>query len=139
MFVLDTNVLSEAMKAAPAPAVARWMLREPRSFLFTTAACEAELLLGIALKQEGRRKSELETSARRVLGLFAGKILPFDSSAAIEFARIAADRRKLGRPIEHFDAQIATIALAQGMRLVNRDVSDFEHTGVSIVDPWAAP
>jgi len=136
MIVLDTNVLSEAMKPSPAPAVARWIMRERGSDLFTTAVSEAEILYGIAILPDGRRKHDLEAAARSILSLFAGRILPFDSLAAREFALIVADRRRIGRPIDNLDAQIAAIARARNMSLATRDIQDFADAGVSVIDPW---
>ncbi len=60
MIVLDTNVLSEAMKTAPAPAAASWMVRQNAGELFTTTVSEAEILLGIAILPDGRRKHTLD-------------------------------------------------------------------------------
>jgi toxin FitB len=102
MIVLDTNVLSEAMKPAPAPAVAQWMRRERGRGLFTTAVSEAEIIDGIAILPDGRRKRDLGAAAQDILVLFAGRILPFDSLAAREFAAIVAERRRIGRPINDF-------------------------------------
>jgi hypothetical protein len=133
MIVLDTNVLSEEMKPAPAPAVHYWLSRQSPLELFTTAVTEAEIMYGIAIKPQ--RKRELETAAQSILALFSGRILPFDSQAAREFAQIAAERRRLGRPIEDFDAQIAAIARARGRTLATRDVGDFADTGVTLIDP----
>ena len=136
MIVLDTNVLSEVMKPAPAPAVAQWMVRERGRGLFTTAVSEAEIIYGIAILPEGRRKRDLGAAAQDILALFAGRILPFDSVAAREFAAIVADRRRLGRPINDFDAQIAATARAHGMMLATRDIHDFAETGIQIINPW---
>jgi predicted nucleic acid-binding protein len=136
MIVLDTNVLSEAMKPSPDPALALWMMREHGCGLFTTAVSEAEIIYGIAILPEGRRRRDLEAAAQGVLALFAGRILPFDSLAAREFAAIVIDRRRLGRPINDFDAQIAAIARARSMSLATRDTRDFAETGVQIIDPW---
>ena len=136
MIVLDTNVLSEAMKPTPDPAVARWMVRERGRGLFTTAVSEAEIIYGITILPDGRRKRELETAAQGIFGLFAGRIFPFDSAAAREFAQIVADRRRAGRPIEDFDAQIAAITRSRGMTLATRDMQDFAGTGLQLIDPW---
>src|SRR5258708_15707963 len=136
MIVLDTNVLSEAMKPSPDPALARWMMREHGRGLFTTEVSEEEIIYGIAILPEGRRKRDLEAAAQGVLTLFAGRILPFDSLAAREFAAIVIDRRRLGRPINDFDAQIAAITRARSMSLATRDTRDFAETGVQIIDPW---
>lgn len=97
---------------------------------------EAEIIYGIAILPEGRRRRDLEAAAQGVLALFAGRILPFDSLAAREFAAIVIDRRRLGRPINDFDAQIAAIARARSMSLATRDTRDFAETGVQIIDPW---
>lgn len=138
MIVLDTNALSKVMKPAPSAEVAKWMLREHGSRLYTTAVCEAEIRLGIALLPDGKRNQDLETAALRVLTLFAGRILAFDSAAAQEFARIVAERRRIGRPIEDFDAQIAAFTLSRGMTLATRNVPDFVGTGLALVAPWTS-
>ena len=67
---------------------------------------------------------------------FSGRILPFDSAAAIAFAKIAVERREAGRPISQPDAQIAAIALSRGASLATRIVLDFEGCGVEIINPW---
>lgn len=136
MIVLDTNVLSEAMKPTPDSAVARWMIRERGRGLFTTAVSEAEIIYGITILPDGRRKRELEVAAQAIFALFAGRIFPFDSAAAREFALIVADRRRAGRPIEGFDAQIAAIARSRNMSVATRDIDDFASTGVPLIDPW---
>jgi len=136
MIVLDTNVLSEEMKAAPEPAVHSWLSRQIPLDLFTTAVTEAEIFYGVTMLPDGKRKRDLGAAAQRVLALFAGRILPFDSAAAREFAQIVTDRRRAGQPIEHFDAQIAAIARSRGMALATRDMQDFAGTGVQVIDPW---
>jgi hypothetical protein len=136
MIILDTNVISEEMKPAPDAVLHAWLQHQPRASLYTTAVCEAELLHGIALVPVGRRKRDLETAARRVLALLSGRILPFDSAAAPEFAEIMSTRRKLGRPIETLDAQIAAIARARGMSVATRDTGGFTDTGTALINPF---
>ena len=92
--------------------------------------------LGIAVLPDGKRKQDLGTAASRILALFAGRILPFDSAAALEYARIVAERRRMGRPVADFDAQIAAITLSRGMMLATRNGTDFVDSGVGVVDPW---
>jgi hypothetical protein len=138
MIVLDTNVLSEEMKPAPAREVHRWLLRQNAAVLFTTAICEAEILAGLAALPEGRRKRELEAAARSVLALLAGRILSFDRAAAPHYADVLAARRMAGRPIDGLDAQIASIARLHGFAVATRDSSGFELTGVEVINPWQA-
>jgi predicted nucleic acid-binding protein len=140
MIVLDTNVVSELMKSAPEPAVMAWIDAIPGATLFLSAVTQAEILYGVALVPEGKRREGLALAARNAFETyFRGRILPFDSEAAEAFAELAAGRRRAGRPISQADAQIAAIARSRGAALATRNVPDFEGCGVEIVDPWGAP
>ena len=139
MIVLDTNVLSEAVRPAPARRVLDWLAAQPPSSLFTTTVTEAEFLYGLALLPAGKRRTSLEEAARRMFEQdFAQRVLPFDRAAASAFATIAATRRKKGQPISEFDAQIAAIARTHGAAVATRNVGDFQDCGIEIVDPWHA-
>jgi predicted nucleic acid-binding protein len=137
MIVLDTNVLSELMRPAPADGVVRWITNRPATSLSTTTITQAELLHGVLLLPKGRRRDALEEAVQVMFEkLFAGRVMPFDSDAAHAYARIAAARRRAGRPISQPDAQIAAIARSTGCDLATRNVTDFEGCGVEILDPW---
>jgi toxin FitB len=137
--VLDTNVISELMKRAPANRVTTWIAAQPATSLYTTSVTQAEILHGIMLLPSGRKRSALEAAADAMFREdFAGRILPFGSDAAHAYARIAADRRRLGRPISHFDAQIAGIARSAGAAIATRNVTDYDSCDVRIVNPWDA-
>ena len=140
MIVLDTNVDSELMKSAPEPAVMAWVDAIPGATMFLSSVTQAEILYGVALVPEGKRRQGLALAARTAFETyFRGRILPFDSEAAEAFAELAAGRRRAGRPISQADAQIAAIARSRGAVLATRNVPDFEGCGVEIVDPWGAP
>ena len=134
--ILDTNVISEEMKPTPDPVMHRWLQRQPLATIYTTAVSLAELMQGIAVLPDGRRKQDLQVAARRVLGLLPQRILPFDETAAVEFAEIVAERRRLGVPMGTMDAQIAGIARSRGMAVATRDAGDFANSGVTIINPW---
>jgi predicted nucleic acid-binding protein len=139
MIILDTNVLSELMRSQPDHTVLAWAAREPLTTLFTTSISKAEILYGVELLPEGRRRTILAEAAQRMLTeAFADRILPFDAGAASYYAAIAASRRRAGRPIDVPDAQIAAIALAVGAAVATRDVDGFESCGVTLVNPWTA-
>lgn len=125
------------MKAAPAERVLGWIAAQPASALYTTSITEAEILHGLALLPTDKRRNALESAAEAMLSDdFAGRILPFGSDAAHAYARIAADRRRAGRPISHFDAQIAAIARSAGAAIATRNVTDYDRCGVKILNPW---
>ena len=139
MVLLDTNVVSELMRSAPSEEVLVWVDALPPRELFVTSVTEAEVRTGIAILPDGARRRGLADAAERTLGgLFAGRVLPFDSSAARTYADIAAASRAAGRPISQSDCQIAAIARSRGLALATRNVRDFSETGVEVIDPWAS-
>ena len=137
MFILDTNVVSELMRPRPDPVIESWFAEHATSSLFLTAVSEAELRFGLAVMPIGKRREGLASALKRVLETgFANRILPFDSSAARAYAKIAAARRRVGRPIPVADCQIAAIARSRDMAVATRNVRDFEDAGIEISDPW---
>ncbi|MBZ5607963.1 MAG: type II toxin-antitoxin system VapC family toxin [Acidobacteriia bacterium] len=139
MIVLDTNVLSEAMRPSPDAEVLRWMAGQPASQLFTTTITQAEILYGLELMPKGKRHASLKSAIEAMFEEdFGDRILPFDSDAALWFAQIAASRRKVGRPVSQWDAQIAAIARSRGAALATRNTDDFEHCGITLINPWSA-
>ncbi len=137
MIILDTNVLSELMRPTPSPRVVAWVAKQPAAQIFTTSITEAEIFYGLELLTKGKRREGLLAAKEAMFAEdLAGRVLGFDSDAARAFSRIAADRRALGRPISHADAQIAAITQARGAKLATRNVADFKDCGVDVVDPW---
>lgn len=138
MFVLDTNVLSAIMGSRPVPAVAAWVAAQSEELLFTASVCQAEVLAGIAVLQDGRRRRELEAAARAIFADdFDGRILPFDRTAANLYAELFAARKQAGRSTATADLMIAAVARASGASMVTRDTSGFEGCGLTLINPWA--
>jgi predicted nucleic acid-binding protein len=139
MIVLDTNVLSELMRRRPAARVVRWVDEQDASALAITAVTVAELLYGVARLADGARKTELAAAVGALVREdFAGRVLPFDAAAAEHYAELVAERERQGRPISTADGQIAAICRCHGTRLATRNVRDFDATGITVLDPWAA-
>lgn len=138
MIVLDTNVLSELMRPSPNPAVMRWVGRQPRRRLCTTCINEAEMLVGVALMPESRRRAQLIHDVDRMFADdLAGRVLPFVSAASAQYASIVLARRRSGRPVSEMDALIAAVTLAAGAEIATRDTAGFAHiAGLRIIDPW---
>ena len=137
MIVIDTNVISEVMRAHPAPAVLAWFGAQEARMLYLSAVGEAELRRGAAILPPGQRRDLLVTQIEAMINEdFSGRVLPFDSAAARAFAAIDGDRRGAGRPITFADCQIAATARAHGATLATRNVTDFEGCGVEVINPW---
>jgi predicted nucleic acid-binding protein len=137
MFILDTNVISELMRAEPDAHVVRWASSVEAEDFATTAICEAEVLYGLALMPEGRRRTELQRGARVIFDQKLGRrVFPFDSEAAETYARLRAQRTAMGRPMREADAQIAAICAVQACILATRDIADFDNVGLELINPW---
>jgi predicted nucleic acid-binding protein len=137
MIVLDTNVISELMRREPDARVMAWIGEQPMAGVFTTTLTQAEIFYGLALLPKGRRRDELVAAARSMFEVdFAGRVLPFDTDAALAYPDIAAGRRQSGQPISQIDAQIAAIVRSRGARLATRNVRDFGDCGITVVNPW---
>ena len=137
MIVLDTNVLSETLRPVPEPSVLDWLTNQPRASLFTTTVTRGEILYGIRLLSDGKRRRGLWDAAKKIFDEdFADQVLSFDCDAADMYAEIAAARRTTGKPISQFDAMIAAMARSRGASLATRNAKDFEDCGVDVIDPW---
>ncbi len=136
MIVLDTNVVSEAMKPEPAPAVRDWLDEQAAETLYLSSVTVAELLFGIGTLPDGRRKEKLAAALDGMLDLFDGRILPFDTDAARHYADLAVAARKAGKGFPTPDGYIAAIATAHGFAVATRDDSAFRAADVPIIDPW---
>jgi predicted nucleic acid-binding protein len=136
VILVDTNVVSELMRPAPAPAVADWIRSQPDREVYTTAITLAEVRYGIERLPSGRRKERLRATADEAFDAFADDVLSFDVAAATEYAIIASSRERAGAPIDGFDGQIAAICRARRAAVATRNGKHFEGTGVDVIDPW---
>ncbi len=137
MIILDTNVVSEPMKRNGNPAVQTWLDQQAAETLYLTAVSLSELLLGIAILPDGRRKEGLDGALNELLArLFGSRVLAFDQRAAIAYAPLISRARIGGHPISMADGQIAAIAAIHGFIVATRDAAPFAAAGVSVINPW---
>jgi toxin FitB len=137
MIVLDTNVLSEPMRADGNPVITAWLDRQIAETLYLTTVSLAELLLGIELMPLGMRRSRLEARIGDIIDAFGERrMLVFDARAARLFAVLVARARTAGHAIAVADGQIAAIAAARGFSVATRDTAPFIAAGVPVIDPW---
>jgi toxin FitB len=138
VILLDTNVISALMQSEVEQAVVAWLDSQPSESIWTTSITVFEVRFGLEILASGRRRRTLEEAFRKTLEEdFEGRIVPFDNAAAHAAGRIAAERRRSGRPIEIRDVQIAGIASARKATIATRNLRHFEGLGPELIDPWS--
>lgn len=138
MILLDTNVVSEAMKPEPDAAVRTWLDDQTAETLYLSSVTVAELMFGIGALPGGKRKDRLAEALDGVMELFAHRILPFDTGAARRYADLAVKARTAGKGFPTPDGYIAAIAAARDFVVATRDTSAFDAAGLEVIDPWTA-
>jgi len=136
MILLDTNVVSEAIKPESHPTVRAWLDAQSAETLFLPSITLAELLFGIGALPDGRRKSMLAARIDGLLEAFNGRVLPFDTQAARRYADLAVKARAAGMGFPTPDGYIAAIAAAHGFAVASRDTSAFNAAGLTVINPW---
>ena len=137
MVILDTNVLSELTRINPLPKVVAWVDRLEESEVYVTAISKAEVKFGLEIMPAGKRQLELEKMYQRLFTtLLFRRVLPFDDQCTGPFARFAARAEKRGRGNSTADLQIAAIASRYNAAVATRNVEDFDHEGLRVIDPW---
>ena len=136
MIVLDTNVVSEAMKPEPNRCVLDWLDAQAAETLFLSSITIAELTFGIGALPEGRRKRALASALEAGVALFGERILPFDIAAAGRYGDLAVAARSAGKGFPTPDGYIAAIAAAHSFAVASRDTSAFAAAGLIVIDPW---
>ena len=139
MILLDTHVISEPQRREPNARVLEWIDAQALETLYLSAITVAELRAGIALMPAGKRQDSLhEILEKRLLPMFANRVLSFDMACTKAYAELLAKSRAAGLAVETADAFIAAIALANGFAVATRDTSPFEAAGVNVINPWQA-
>lgn len=136
MILLDTNVVSEAMRPGRDPAVGDWLDAQAAETLYLSSVTIAELMFGIGVLPKGKRKDRLSATLDGVLALFADRILPFDTAAARRYADLAVKARAAGKGFPTPDGYIAAIAAVHGFAVASRDASAFRAAGLAVINPW---
>lgn len=133
-YLIDTNVLSELRRKAPDPQVVRWMSQRPANTLHLSVLTLGELRKGIGALPDGDRKNRLlDWLEVELTAFFAGRILPIDAATADQWGRLMAHA---ARPLPAIDSLLAATALRHGLTLVTRNVKDFQHPSLAVINPW---
>lgn len=135
-YLLDTNIISNVTRPIPSEALVAWMAELADDEVFISSLTIAEIRRGVLEKPAGKKRRELESWFSGPEGpqaLFAGRVLPFDETAALIWARLMAEGTARGRPRSALDMIIAAVAAANDCVVVTDNESDF--AGLEIVNP----
>lgn len=139
MILLDTNVVSEAMRPAPNQRVLDWLDGLDPAEIRIPAVTIGELHYGLERMAEGQRRDGMRIALERLANeVWEGSVVPFDEQAALHYGWLMARRDREGRPMGVVDCQIAAIALANDASLATRD-GGFADCGIEIINPWNLP
>jgi len=137
MILLDTNVISELMKAKPNASVMNWVDSQVETDLYICAITKAEIEWGVALLNNGKRKQKLHEAAISILDLFKGRCLDYNCKATSHYIDIGLSAKRLGSPMNIEDMMIAAIAQAHNGLLVTRNIKDFDFLpDTKLYNPW---
>lgn len=136
MILLDTNVVSEMMKSAASPVVQAWLNQQAMETIYLSSVTLAELLFGVGVLPTGKRQDELAQALDGLTRLFKERILPFDTDAAGQYAKLAVQARTAGKGFPTPDGYIAAIAASRGFIVASRDTAPFQAAGVVVINPW---
>jgi predicted nucleic acid-binding protein len=136
LILVDTNVWSETMRPTPDPRVVAW-LRAHSHEAAISAITIGELLTGLALMPDGRRKDFLTISVEGLMIRARERTYAYDEQAARALPATTAARKRIGREVSRpVDAMIAAVAASSGMAVATRNTSDFTGMGVELINPW---
>jgi predicted nucleic acid-binding protein len=138
-FLLDTNIISELVKAKPEPKVTAWIENIDESLLYLSVLTLGEIRKGITSLRDGTRRVSLEAWLDRELVLrFSDRILSIDREVADRWGRIAGSASARKAPLPVIDGLLAATALHYDLTLVTRNIADIAGSGIAVFNPWEA-
>lgn len=136
MILLDTCVVSEAIKPKPDPRVLAWLGGISEEALYLSSVVVGELKRGIELLEEGNKKDALRVWVEELLGRFEGRILDIDAGTMLAWGELNARLRSGGLTMPLMDSLVAACALRNNALLATRNLRDYEASGVPLTNPW---
>ncbi len=136
MIILDTCVVSEAIRPSPSRRVLAWLDQLPEDRAYLPSLVLGELQKAVALLDEGNKRSALQLWLEQLRERFRERILTFDEETAVRWAMLSARLERAGRPLPLIDSMLAATALRYSALFATRNTGDYDLTGVETVDPW---
>ena len=137
MIILDTNVVSEFMTSPPASQVLYWLNAQDVASLYLSTITIAEIGYGLRAMPDGKRCQLLSERFEQFIDeAFTQRILSFDENAARVYGEIMCHRKEIGCPMSSLDGQIAAIARSRGFYVATRNIKDFVHCQIELINPF---
>ncbi len=133
-YLLDTNVISETMRSAPDARVSTFLIQHDGLWLSSMVIHELEY--GVRCLPLGNRRTLLQQDLRRLVTEYEDRILPLDRVGARWAAQFRAQERRSGRTLDLGDALVAGTARAHDLALATRNIADFQHIDIDLINPW---
>ena len=136
-YLLDTNCISELVRITPEPRVTAWVDATDESLLYLSVLTLGEIRKGLAELSQGKRRTQLEIWLDvQLRARFSGKILSVDSQVADRWGWLAATAKRSGKALSVVDGLLAATALHHNLTIVSRNITDFAHLPVPVLNPW---
>ncbi len=134
-YLVDTNVISELARSAPAPEVVAWFGKVEDDALHLSVLTLGELRRGVEKLPSGKRKEKLRDWLEQELpDWFGERLLPVDADVADTWGHLQA---RSGKTLPGVGSLLAATALHHRLCMVTRNVRDFQVAGLDVVDPWS--
>lgn len=136
-YLLDTNVISELIAREPNPRVVQWINQVDPNMVYLSVITIGEIRKGVEKLAVSKRRQAIEEWLEAdLLVRFEGRILEISVQTMLTWGELVGRLEKQGKPLDAVDSLIAAIALQGACVLVTRNESDFQGTGVSVLNPW---
>jgi len=136
VILLDTCVISEAIKPIPDTRVLAWLDAVSEDALYLSVIALGELYRGIELLTEGAKRDALRLWFEELQERFAGRILDLDTGTLLVWGELSARLKKSGEAVPLMDSLVASCAIRNNALLATRNTKDYERAGVHLIDPW---
>ena len=134
-YLVDTNIYSEPVKPKPESKVVEWLRKHERE-LYVSTVTIGEIRRGIERLPDGKRKDQLRAWLQSICECMKGRVLSYNISTAHVWGQLKAKWDKAGVSVPSLDSQIAATAQRHGLTVVTRNTSDFDKTGVKVLNPF---
>ena len=137
MYLLDTCLVSELIRAKPNKNVMNWIESLEEEMFYLSVLTLGEIQKGISkLSDRKRRSIFFEWLENDLIARFEGRILPITVDVAVKWGEISVEAEKRGFKLPVVDTLIAATAIVSNFMVVTRNIDDLQKAGAKVINPW---